>query len=157
MESYSVDVPLISSATGVLTQIYPDWCTAGTAYAAGAEIRLPVDGILHEMTVYPLDAVGGIIEVYDIAGEYSGTNDVNTSNTMTNAYLTSQLNRERVKAKLIWKQEFKGDPGLTTKKFTQRTKFNFGLAVRIYTTATITNEQVTLNISSEGLYRKTVV
>jgi len=155
MESYVVQIDNVIDNTGVLTQIYPDWMTAGSAPAAGVEIRQPVDGILYEMAIYPDDAQGGILEVYDIAGEKSGSNDVNTATDITAAYLAAQLARDEPRAKLIWKQEFKADPGLTTKKFTQRTKIHFGLAVR-WITAGVTTDTKTasLNITSEGLYRK---
>jgi len=158
MESYVVSVDNVSSATGNLQQIYPPWCTAGSSFADGAEIRQPTDGVLYEITVYPDDAQGGLLEIWDVRGEYSGTNDVNTSDEITNAYVVAKQARAVPQARLIWKQEFKADPGLTTKKFTQRVKIQHGLAARFFTDSITTDTKtVTLNITSEGLYRKTTV
>lgn len=158
MESYVVQIGNVIDTSGVLTQIYPNWMTAGSSPSAGVLVRQPTDGVLYEMAIYPDDAQGGILEVYDIAGTLSGTNDTNTATSMTAAYLTAQLARTQPRAKLIWQQEFKADPGLTTKKFTQRTKLNFGLAVR-WITAGVTagTKTASLNITSEGLYRKVTV
>lgn len=156
MEAYTVQIDNVALATDPLTQIYPDWVSVGVNPGTAGQIRKPTDGILHEITVYPDDAQGGILQVWDLAGSFqAGSNDVSTDNQITNAYLTAQLARTSPRAKLIWEQEFKADPGLTTKKFTQRINIKFGLAVR-WITAGVTSGTKTakLNIASEGLYHK---
>lgn len=159
MEIWSVQINNVDSTTGALTQLYPDWVTAGqNPGAAGNIIRRPTDGILHEIAIYPDSSQGGILEVWDIAGAMSGTSDVSTSNQITNAYLTAQLARTRPRAKLLWKQEFKADAGLTTKKMTQRAVIKFGLAVRWYTAGvTSSTKTAVLNVVSEGTYTKVMV
>jgi hypothetical protein len=159
MEVWSVQIDNVDSATGALTQLYPDWVTAGqNPGTAGNIIRRPTDGILHELSIYPNSVQGGILELWDLAGEMSGTNDVSSADQMTNTYLTAQLARINPRAKLIWKQEFKADAGLTTKKFTQRVQLKFGLAVRWITAGVTANtETCILNVVSEGLYNKVMV
>lgn len=149
----------VNSATGALTQIYAPWVTAGAAIAAGALVRVPSDGVIHEITVFPDNAQGGILEIWDIAGELeAGSNDVNTSDQMTNAYLVAQQARTPTRAKRIWYQEFKADAGLTTKKFSNRTKIIRGLAYRWFTDGVASGTRTAvLNITSEGLFRKTEI
>jgi hypothetical protein len=156
MEAWTIQIDNVDSATGVLTQLYPPWMEAGSAPAAGVEVRQPVDGVLYELTIYPDDAQGGILELVDIAGELSGSNDTNTATDITNAYLVAQQARD--KARIIWIQEFKADPGLTTKKFTQRVPIRFGLAARWYTAGVAADTKTCrLNIVAEGCYRKVTV
>lgn len=158
MDSFTISIANVEPATGDLVQVYPPWVSAGAAIAAGALVRVPCDGVIHEITVFPDDAQGGILEVWDIAGELSGSNDVNTATAITNAYLVAEQARTPTRAKRIWYQEFKADPGLTTKKLSQRVKITRGLAVR-WITAGVTTATKTciLNITSEGLYRKTEI
>jgi hypothetical protein len=156
MEAWTVSVDNVDSATGNIQQLYPPWVGVGASPAAGAEVRQALEGVLYEVTVYPDSAQGGILELFDLAGELSGTNDTNTADEVTNAYFSAQEGRD--KARLIWKQEFKADAGLTTKKFTQRVPIRFGLAARFYTPGvTADTKTVTLNVVSEGLYRKVTV
>lgn len=160
MEVWSTQIDNVDSTTGDLTQLYPDWVTVGqNPGTAGNIVRKPTDGILHELSIYPDDAQGGILEIWDVAGSIeSGSNDVSTDDQITNAYLLAQQGRAQPRAKLIWKQEFKADPGLTTKKFTQRVVIKFGLAVRWYTAGvTASTKTCTLNVVSEGLYNKVMV
>jgi hypothetical protein len=159
MEVWSVQIDNVDSATGALTQLYPDWVTAGqNPGTAGNLIRRPTDGILHELSIYPDSAQGGVLEIWDLAGDMSGASDVSTSDQITNAYLVAALARSRPRAKLIWKQEFKADAGLTTKKLTQRVLIKFGLAVRWYTAGvTSSTKTAVLNVVSEGLYTKVMV
>lgn len=145
----------VTSGTGVLTQLYPDFLAAGTdSLAAGSKVRQPVDGVLLECTIYPFENFGGVLELWDVAGNLTGSPNVNSGNTFTNATLQAAIARGR--AKKVWEQSFKADAGLTTKKFTQRTPIMFGLAARIVDNTGgggAGTQDYKLNIIAGGCYR----
>jgi len=157
MNPWVVNVTNVISSTGDLTQLYPSFTSAGSdALTLGALVRQPTDGVLLECAIYPVDAFGGILELWDLAGPLTGSTNVNSGTAITNAQLTAAIARGR--AKRIWSQSFKADSGLTTKKFTQRVPVMFGLAVRVVDNAGgggAGTQIYTLNLVCGGCYRIT--
>lgn len=155
MTPWVVNVTNVINGTGNLTQLFPNFVGVGSgSQTLGAIIRQPTDGTLSEMSIYPSGNFGGEIELWDVAGPLEGSPNVNedAANNITDTYLTAQIARK--KAKLIWKQGFKADSGLTTKKYTQRIPIMFGLAVRIIdNTGAAGTQAYTLNIVAGGCYR----
>jgi hypothetical protein len=155
MTPWICTVTNVLDTTGVITQLYPDFVAAGSDLTtAGSVVRQPVDGVLLEVSVYPFQNFGGVLELWDVGGPITGSPNVNSGNTFTNADLTALVNRGR--AKKIWEQSFKADAGLTTKKFTQRIPIAFGLAARIVDNTGgggAGTQSYKLNIVAGGCYR----
>lgn len=155
MTPWVVTVTNVVDTSGVITQLYPSFVSAGVdTLTLGARVRQPTDGVLLECSIYPVDAFGGILELWDVAGPITGSNNVNSGTDFLNTYLTAQVSRGR--ARKIWEQAFKADSGLTTKKFTQRVPVAFGLAARIIDNSGgggAGSQDYKLNIVASGCYR----
>ncbi len=158
-----VTVENVADATGDLTQLFPDYCTPGTGAATmGNEVRQCTDGVLLRLEISPgEDQNGGVLEIWDVAGITANgvaANNINTGNTLTNAYLLGQ--KALGLAKLVWHKSFKGDSGLSDKIFQIRTPISRGLAAR-YIFATEGEEgigagetEIQLNIVASGIVSK---
>jgi hypothetical protein len=155
MTPWVCTVTNVLNTSGVITQLYPDFVAAGVdTTTAGSVVRMPTDGVLLECSVYPFQNFGGILELWDVAGNLTGSPNVNSGSTLTNATLTELI--AQGKAKKIWEQSFKADAGLTTKKFTQRVPVMFGLAARIIDNTGgggAGTQSYKLNIVAGGCYR----
>lgn len=136
---------------GVLTQLYPNWVAAGSGSAGIQRRRRPNEGVLGRMEVVPATGVGGTFELWDIAGELTGTNDVSAGNTLTNAFLTAEIAAGR--ARLLWKVDFSGDLEGSNKMIGIRNVFARGLAARYVQSDTPGDHQVLLNMSVDGGYQ----
>lgn len=148
----------VTDTTGVLTQLFPTFVTAGAGtYLMGEQVRKANEGVLYRVDVDPSDAVGGVFELWDIAGQFRGaTNNTNTGTALTAAYLAAEQAAGR--ARMIWRTDFKGDAGLTTKTFATRVLFNQGLAGRfIDSIDAVGTKNVTVNVVAEGGYIKVAV
>jgi len=143
------------AATDNLTQLFPSFVTAGSgATTMGTERRSCTEGVLYRCDIDPSDAVGGYFELWDVCGRpYGASNNIDTGTALTNAYLVSEQAAGR--ARMIWRTDFKGDSGLTTKTFATRVPFNRGLAGRYVNIVDAAgSKNVTVNIVAEGGYRK---
>lgn len=149
------DVNLTNVATGGdFTQIYPDTVVAGSGSLASQTMRrYPSPGVLYRCEINPSGSVGGIFELWDIAGEsQGGANNVDTGTAMTAAYLAAKVAKKE--ARLLWRIDFKGDSGLNNKSFGTRTLFLRGLAGRyINDLDTVGSKAIGLNIIAEGGFR----
>lgn len=154
-QSWSLSTLPNGAATVDLVQLFPAFVTPGTgATTPGTLVRKTTEGVLYRVDVTPSDGSGGYIELWDIGGKpYGATNNINTGSALTGAYLTAQ--QAKGEAKLLWRSDFKGDSGLTTKTFATRVTFTYGLAARyVNTLDPVGTKNVTLNIVAEGGYIK---
>ena len=145
----------VTSATGNLIQLYPSFMTAGSgATTMGTQVRQSTEGVLYFCDIMPSSIDGGDFELWDIGGlPEGGSDNTNTGTTLTNAYLVAQ--QAKFKARLIWKQAFKGDSGTTNKSFKQRVPVLWGLAGRFINTAIAANAAtVIVSIVASGCARK---
>lgn len=145
----------VTSATGNLIQLYPTFCTAGSgATTMGTQVRQSTEGVLYFCDIMPSSIDGGDFELWDIGGLPEGaSNNTNTGTTLTNAFLIEQ--QAKFKARLIWKQAFKGDSGTTNKSFKQRVPVMWGLAGRYINTAVAVGVgSITVSIVASGCARK---
>lgn len=148
------------AADGNLTQLFPEYVTPGTgATTQGNLVRKAVDGVLHRCEISQSDANGGTLELWDIAGQFTGaSNNTNTGTALTDAYLAAEKAAGR--ARLIWRVDFKGDVGNTSKIFQQRTTIMHGLAARYILIVGAPDPiiagdtSITLNIEATGCYTK---
>lgn len=139
------------AANGVVTQLYPSHCAAGdVATTAGSWRRRPTQGNLYRIEVFTSDAAGGVIELYDIAGEEEGANNnVSTGTSMTDAYLDAKIAANT--AKMIWTQNFKGDAASRSALFSVHVPFLRGLAARYVNVA---GTSVQLSVVASGGYMR---
>lgn len=150
MEGWVVDVTAVAS-NGDLTQIYPTWCSAGTAPGSAVnadQIREPTPARMSSFQVKTNSIDGGIIELWDINGLDGGA-DVSSLAAITNTQATAL--QTAGKAKLVYQQNFTADPD-TPLVNKGPIFFAHGIAARfVGSTGT-----ATLNFSIEsGGYRKT--
>lgn len=148
----------VVSATGDLTQLFPAFATAGAGTLLRGElVRKTCEGVLYRVDVDPSDAVGGYFELWDVAGQpFGATNNINTQTQLTNTYVAAEQAAGR--ARMIWRTDFKGDSGLTTKTFATRTVFNQGLAGRFVNAIdAVGTKNIAVNIVAEGGYFKVSV
>lgn len=99
------------AATGDVTQLYPDWVSAGVDPASatnGQLIRRPYEGALHSIQIKPDGTNGGTIEIFDINGLELGV-DVSSGTAITDTVLDAAITAG--KAKLIFTQSFAGTVG----------------------------------------------
>lgn len=99
------------ATTGVVTQLYPAWVSAGVAYQTstnGQLLRRPLQGAMHSVQIEPDGLNGGTIEIYDVDGGEIGA-DVSSLTAITNAQLVAAI--ASGKARLIWEQQFVGTVG----------------------------------------------
>lgn len=155
-----ITVANVADTSGDLTQLFPAYATAGSgSSAAGTLVRKCQEGVLYRVDVDPSDAVGGFVELWDLGGrpydfsQGGGTNNINTGTTLKNAYLTAEQTAGR--ARMIWRTDFKGDAGLTTKTFATRVPFGQGLAARFVDSVdAVGTKNITINIVAEGGFTK---
>ena len=131
MDSFTTSVTGVA-ATGNLKQVYSPFCTAGSgSTATGTQKRRPVAGSLFLVEVQTDGVNGGTIEVFDINGELEGA-DVDTSDVITNAQLTSAIAANR--AVKMFTQQFAGS-GTARLAINRGTRFSKGLALRFVAAA----------------------
>lgn len=140
----------IVAATGNLTQLYPQWATAGINPAtatSGQQVRYPCEGKMTSLQCFTDGTNAFTLELYDISGMELGA-DVSSAAVITNAQLVAAL--AAGKAKLIFKQNIAGN-GLTPMTPVGPAGFMKGIAARAWNVGpTGTCE---LNLSVEGGYR----
>lgn len=137
------------TSTGNVTQIYPDWAPAGTAYASatnGQQMRYPCSGVLFNIQIETDGTNAGILQLYDISGEQAGA-DVSSATTITNAQLVAALAAGN--AKLIYEQNFASTP--TTPINVSPRGFMKGLAGRFVASG----GEIKLNMVVKGGFRLT--
>lgn len=136
------------AATGVVTQLFPAWCSVGTAKSTatpGQFVREPTSGELTGLQIQTDSTNGGIIELYDMNGADAGA-EVSSATSITNAQLVAALAAGT--AKLVYRQNFEA-AGLTPPSIGY-IRFLKGLAAR-YVSASGT---CSLNLKVSGGYRK---
>lgn len=109
-------VPLtgVADTTGVVTQCYPAWVSAGVDPASatnGQLIRRPMQGAMHSLQVETDGSHGGTVQLYDITGLQYGT-DVSSGTAITAAVVNAAITAGT--AKLIFEQNFAGTAGSGT-------------------------------------------
>lgn len=134
-------------ATGNLKQLYPTTAPVGTAKATatpGQWVREPCEGELTGLQIMTDDTNGGVVELWDVAGDDGGA-DVSTSDVITNAQLTTAINKGQ--ARLLYSQNVVGT-GVTPPN-PSYFKFMRGLACRFVGAA----GYVKLNLNVNGGFR----
>lgn len=122
-----IELTAVADDTGNLQQLFPNpFPTGSAATTPGSLRRKTADGILVSAQVETDGVLGGIIQIWDIAGDWVGAN-INTSDVITAAQLTTAIAAGR--ARLVWEQNFTGSSGASLKGTSART-FMFGLAGR---------------------------
>ncbi len=106
-------VPLtgVADTTGIVTQCYPAWLSAGVNPAIatnGQIIRKPMQGALHSIQVETDGSHGGTIQIYDISGIDLGV-DVSSATAITATVLNAAVTAGT--AKLIFENNFSGTAG----------------------------------------------
>lgn len=137
------------TSTGDVTQIYPSWAPAGTAYASatnGQLMRYPCGGTLFNIQIETDGTNSGILQLYDVSGAELGA-DVSSATTITNAEITAAITAGT--AKLIYEQNFASTP--TTPINVSPRGFMKGLAGRFVSTG----GQIKLNLVVKGGFRLT--
>ena len=138
------------AANGNVTQLYPDFCTAGAgAGTQGEQVRRPAGGTISNIMVSGDGTNSGTLELYDITGISEGA-DVDTAATITNAQLVAALAKSPPTARKIADVPIAGTdhvpiwrPGGTAPTVQQ------GLAGRF-----VSSGDCTLNIVATGLFEK---
>lgn len=147
MDRWTVDLTMVT-ATGNVTQLYPDYAAAGTNPATATvaqQVRMPTEGQLIALQVASDGTNAGILELYDINGHDLGI-DVSSTNVITDAQLDAAI--AAGKAKRILVQNFAGS-GLTPWAPVGPASFMKGLAARAVSNA----GTCTLNLVVHGGYR----
>jgi hypothetical protein len=156
MEAWSpITINKVNDDTGDLTALFPPSCAAETpaGTTAGSLRRKSTAGCLYRVEVVTTDAAGGIIEIWDIDGLSEGANNnTSTGSAMTNTYKNSKVTLKQ--AKLLWKQNFKGDAASRAAIFQGNLPFTRGLAARYINAA---GTSVIVNIVADGGYLKTEI
>jgi len=136
------------AAAGNLTQLYPNYAPVGAALpaAAGAIIRKPTQGFIHEMNINSDEVNGGSLELWDLSGFDAGA-DVSSGTTITNAQLTAMQALGR--AKLLFVHNFVSDPKGPTPAFRVGSGFQQGLAAR-YIGGAAGVDTIQLSLTVEG-------
>ncbi len=136
------------ASNGNVTQLYPTYCSAGTAIATATPaqmVRVPTGGELVSLQVETDGTNGGIVQIYDVDGLDAGA-DISAGTTITNTQLVALI--AAGKAKLIYEQNVIGT-GLTPPS-TGYKRFLKGLAGRFVGAA----GSVKLNMSVNGGFYK---
>lgn len=134
-------------ATGDLTQLYPNWFTAGSALpiSPGGTLRTPMQGRIGQVSIQTDGTNAGTVELWDICGlDYPA--DVSSAAAITNAQLL--VLQTRGKAKLMWSQNFAASPA-DPAPWSLAMGFMHGLAARY-----VGSGVCALNIIAEGGYQK---
>lgn len=145
-------LPAVAAATGNLTQLYPDSCTAGSgAISSGTLKRSPCEGVMVTCQVEPDGTNGGEIQIWDVNGADSGA-DVNTAAVITNAQLLILI--AAGKARQIYGQKFSGSSGARL-SIAHGVVFLHGLAARYINAGPVGT--IDLNLVIDGGCRKTEI
>lgn len=138
------------ASNGNVTQLYPAWCSVGTARSTATpaqEVREPTSGEMTGLQVKTDDTNGGLIELWDVSGVDCGA-EVSSAATITNAQLAAAITAGT--AKLIYSQNFVGS-GVTPPSMGY-IRFLKGLAARFSNSGP--TGTCSLNIKVSGGYRK---
>ena len=141
------------NAGGALTQLYPNWLQAGSAAAGVLTRRRPNEGVISRLEVVPATGIGGVFELWDMAGTLSGTNQVNSATSMTNAFLVAEQARTPPRARLLWSLDFSGALEGANKLLGVRVVFARGLVARYTQSDAVGTRSVTLNLVVDGGYQ----
>lgn len=137
MEAWApITVAKVNDDTGDLTALFPPNCPAITSpgTTAGSLRRRSTAGTLTRCEVFTSDSSGGIIEIWDIDGLWTGPdNNTSTGTAMTNSF--KNWKQGLGQAKMIWTQNFKGDAASRAAIFTGNVTFSRGLAARYINSA----------------------
>ena len=147
MDRWVVSLDIVA-ATGVVTQLYPNYATTGVDPATATvsqQVRQPCEGQLISLQVASDGTNAGILEMYDINGNDLGIN-VSSAATITDTQLDTAI--AAGKAKLILEQNFAGS-GLTPWAPVGPASFMKGLAAR----AVGVSGACKLNLVVHGGYR----
>lgn len=138
------------AATGDLTQLYPNFVSAGDALpvAANGTLRAPGGGRIGQVSVQTDGTNGGYIELWDVNG-LDIPADVSSLTVITNAQLVAL--QARGLAKLMWSQNFAALPAAPA-PWALAMGFMRGLAARFVAGAGACN----INVIVEGGYVKRV-
>ncbi len=152
-EGWICPLTAVAATTGIITQLYPVWVSAGVAKAGssnGQLIRRPLQGAMHSIQIEPNGSDGGLVEIWDVDGGDIGA-DVSSATTITAAELALLITAG--KAKKIWEQQFAGTVGTGPVSAAGIFRaFMKGLAAR-FTNAGPTGT-CTLNLVVSGGYEK---
>lgn len=136
-DTWVVQLTGVADDTGVLTQCYPDWVSAGVAPGVAGERRKPCQGVLLSAQVKTDGTNGGDIEIWDLCGEDAGAN-VSSLVAITAAQLTAiQARARKGLAKKLYTQSFPADAGAEKIAVSPRA-FSRGLAARYIGSGTCT-------------------
>lgn len=141
------------NAGGALRQLYPNWVQAGSGAAGVQTRRRSNEGVITRMEVVPASGVGGVFQLWDLAGQLTGTSDVNTGTAITNAFLNEELARTPPRARLIWSVDFSGTLDGSNKLLGVRVVFTRGLACRYVQSDAPGTNLVTINLVVDGGYQ----
>lgn len=142
-----VEVEGVADDTGDLTQLYPPWAATGANPATATpanQVRQPCEGELTGLQVCTDGTNGGVIEIWDIAGDRVGA-DVSQATVITDVQLTAAIARGI--ARLLYRQEILGSG--ETPPFPPYFRFMQGLAARW-----ISSGDCTLNLNVNGGFRR---
>lgn len=138
----------ITTATGVVTQLFPEYAPAGAVPATATpsqQVRYPTEGQLISLQVASDGTNAALLEMFDISGMDLGI-DVSSLTAITDAQLDAAITAG--KAKRILVQNFAGS-GLTPWAPVGPASFMKGLAAR----AVGDTGTCTLNLVVHGGYR----
>lgn len=154
--SYVATLTDVGSA-GDVTQLFPTSCTAGTGgTTAGVERRRPTGGWIYRIDCYTPAAAGGIIEVWDVAGQTEGVNNnVDTGTAMTAAYVAAEIAAGR--GRRIWAQTIVGAAGGSKNLISVPIRVERGVAARFYTAGGPGADTAALNITVDGTFYKSPI
>lgn len=138
---------------GVLTQLYPNWLQAGASGAGVLTRRRPNEGVITRMEVVPASGIGGVFELWDMAGTLTGTNQVNSATSITNAFLLAEQAKSPPRARLLWSVDFNGSLEGANKLLGVRVVFARGLVARYTQVAAPGTNSVTINLVVDGGYQ----
>lgn len=151
--SYVLSLP-DTTLTNNLVACFPPSCTFGTgATTAGTERRRMLGGTIHRLEIFTASVAGGVMEIWDIAAPYEGTeSNIDQQNFITDAYLQSEKNAGR--AVLIYTQQVAGSAGAQKYGFATPTTIARGLAARWKEGG---NNGCLLNLTVDGTFGKTCI
>ena len=142
---------------GLITQLYPTFCTAGAGLGTqGESVRRPMEGTIDELLISGDGTNAAIIEFWDASGADHADVDVDTGETMTEAQLNTLI--AAGKARLIKKVAIAGTDQLTViESDTGGTPIMRGLCARAVPAggAKIPPAAVIkINVNATGLFQK---
>lgn len=128
MDRWCTDLTIVS-ATGSVTQLYPDYAPTGVDPATATvsqQVRMPCEGQLISLQVASDGTNAATLQLFDISGHDLGIN-VSSSTTITDTQLDAAI--ASGKARRILEQNFAGS-GLTPWAPVGPAQFVKGLAAR---------------------------